>query len=269
MHLLDLHRQERRAHRAVVRPARRRRLRGLLRRHRRQCLCARRGNRAGVVVAAAGRPSLRSHHRIAHAVSGSPVRAGLVDGRDRRQPAWLRMLHVPRQPERARRENRRHPLANLDGAGGAGRRKERRRRSAVGTIGCRHLVGADDRRQARSDLRRHRQYLQRAGPADRRRDCRLRSAERRDQVDPSVDRRRRLRLPRRQRELWREGGAGLRSRNAADAGHGGGAGRDHRGAEIRQRVRARCREGGCAALAVSRRRRIDLGWHPMGRRRRR
>ena len=41
------------------------------------------------------------------------------------------------------------------------------------------------------------------------------------------------------------------------------------GAEIGQRVRDRSRQGGRAALAVSRRRGIDLGRHPVGRRRRR
>ena len=81
--------------------------------------------------------------------------------------------------------------------------------------------------------------------------------------------RRYLRLPRRQRQLRREGGAGLRPRNTADAGHGVRAGRDRRRAEIRQRVRARRRQGRRAAVAVSRGGRIDLGRHPMGRRRRR
>ena len=197
----------------------RERLRGLLRRHRRERLRARRGDRARALVAPARRASLRAHHRIADALSGSPVRAGLVDGRDRGEPAGLRVLHVPRQPERARREDRRRRLADVHGAGGAGRRQERRGRRAVGTVGRRHLVGADDRRQARPRLRRHRQHLQRAGAADRGRDRRVRSEERRDQVDQAADRRRRLRLPRRQRELRREGRARLRSRHAADARH--------------------------------------------------
>ncbi len=58
----------------VVRRARRRRqLRGLLRRHRRQRLRARRGDRARALVAAAGRSPLRADHRIADALPGSAV----------------------------------------------------------------------------------------------------------------------------------------------------------------------------------------------------
>ena len=117
------------------------------------------------------------------------------------------MLHVPRQPERARRARPARSSGErcmVPEAQAAGKNADRRR--ALGTFRRRHLVGADHRRQARPRVRRHRQHLQRAGAADRRCDRRVRSRERRDQVDQAADRRRRLRLPGRQRELWRKGG---------------------------------------------------------------
>ena len=210
-------------------------------------------------------------HRIADAVSGSALRAGLLDGRDRREPAGLRVLHVSRQRERARRGERRHGVAHdawCRTAQPAGKNAAGVALWGPSGVGVWSAPTIDVKRRLR--LRRHRQHLQRRRAADRRRHRRLRSDERRDRLDPSADRGRRVRLPRRQRELRREGRTRLRPRHAADADHARRRPRRHRrGAEIGERVRDRSGPAGRAALAVSRRRRIDLGRHSVGRRGRR
>ena len=71
----------------------------------------------------------------------------------------LRMLHVSRQHERARRENRCGRVENIPGSRTQADRKKRHRQNAMGTLRRRHLVGPDHRSRSRPHLRRNRQHL--------------------------------------------------------------------------------------------------------------
>ena len=64
--------------------------------------------------------------------------------------------------------------------------------AALRTVGSRHLVVADGRREDRHDLRRHRRQLFRSGGGDERRDHRARCEDRDDQMVAADDERRRL-----------------------------------------------------------------------------
>ncbi len=162
------------ARQARVRPRRGGRLRRVLLGSERVRLRGRRGDGPVAVDAEGRRSSAGAADRVAHAVRRSPVRADLVVRR-RRQAARLRLLHLPRRDRRARCQDRRGHLEELHhrrGAAPAARLRGRHRTAR--TVGRRHLVGADDRRQARRALRRRRQHLQRRGAADDRRGARAR-----------------------------------------------------------------------------------------------
>ena len=217
-------REERRAHGADVRTAD-----GLdghalyLRRHRRERLRARRGHRGSVLW------SRRMDEHPFARVTGSPtlyqgsaLRSGLVARGDRGEPAGLRVLHVPRQPERARRSRPASVVwQTLHGAAAAAGRQERRGRrrlwgpSGVGiwsapTIDAKRglvYVGTGNTYSGTA--------AQPTSDAIIAFDPKTGAMKWMKQLTAG----RRLRLPRRLGELRREGRPRLRLRDAGDAHH--------------------------------------------------
>ena len=82
------------------------RVRGVLRRPRRQRLRARRRNRRAAVEDEGRRLPRRPRHRLADVSQRPALCAGGLGRRSRRRDADLRVLPVPRQPRRARRGDR-------------------------------------------------------------------------------------------------------------------------------------------------------------------
>ncbi len=110
---------------------------------------------------------VRPDHRIADAVSRSPVCAGGVARRIHGGERGLRMLHVPRQPRGARCAHGDRRLADAnDQRAVESPRHQCRRADAVWAVRCADLDRSDRRRQARTDLRVDRK------PGTRVRNCR-------------------------------------------------------------------------------------------------
>ena len=136
----------------------------VLRRSARERLRRRRDERPVDLDPQARRASARRHHGHDRVPRRPPLRAraGVQRGGARRSPG-VRVLHVPRQPLRARAGHGQRGLEDLHDRGAAIARHERGRHAAVGTCGWWHLVVADDRREAWRPLRQHGQRL--LGPA--------------------------------------------------------------------------------------------------------
>ena len=105
----------------------------------------------------------RQHHRHARRC----IRIGCTSRSRRAKRAGhepgVRMLHLPRQPRRARRRDRIARVEDLhDCRRSEADRQEPERLDAVGSLGRRRLVVADDRRQATCRLRGHRQHVHRS-----------------------------------------------------------------------------------------------------------
>ena len=137
-----------------------------------------------------------------------------------RRAAVVRMLHVPRQHRRARSGHRRRVWRTYMIAETPSRaRQERQGRAAVGPVGRRGVVGADDDARDQVALCRDRRRLLDARRADDRRDRRARSRDRRDQWAQQVDRRRCVHdgvRDRRHDQLSGESRPGSRLRPVAD-----------------------------------------------------
>ena len=128
--------------------------------------------RAYAVDAATGQRSSGSRkiddHPAARATGAPTLYAGRlyvplsgVVGGIGRGDARLRVLQISRQLDRARRNDGRGRLEDLHRRRAAAARQELDRQAALGTGGRADLERADDRREARADLRRHRQRLRR------------------------------------------------------------------------------------------------------------
>ena len=154
MRLLVVSRGSHRAHgaaRGALPPAgRRRRMGGVLRRSEGQRVRRGRDERPVGLDPQDRRASIRRHHRDARLPRRSCLRAGAGPQRGSAgRTAAVRMLHVPRQRRRARRQHRECRLEDLHRRRAAIARHECRGQTTVGPCRRRHLVGADHRRSAR------------------------------------------------------------------------------------------------------------------------
>ena len=271
LHLLDVHGEERRAHGVTV---------GSQRATATRVYFGDTGANVYALDAATGRRTLVASRSTIIPTRASPASPTLYQGsartcrcrRSRKPPPASRATSAARSAAASNALDAQDRRGRLAGRSPCRRRSRSERTptgvDAVGTVGRRHLVGADHRRQARLVYVGHRQHLQRAGAADRRRDHRVRSGERRDQVDQAVDRRRRLRLPapaartaaRRRDRISTSARRRCSSRWPTAATSSSSAQKSG------MTYATRSRQAGRGALAVSRRPRIDLGRHPVGRR---
>ena len=217
---------------------------------------------------------LRRDHRRAHRLRRPPVRRYAGSGRGRPwQHRRLRLLHLPRQPHRARHHHRQGAVEDLHRRSLAAAREEQGRRADVRTGRRFDLVRAFRRREARPGLRGHRQCLRRSAAEDDQCRGRLRPEDRRGALVPADHGGRCLGdgLPGQepgQSRLPGDAGPGLRLLRHADTGTRRQS-RPHRAAaEIRHRLRARSGPQRRARLAA-RLRQGQRPRRPVGRRRRR
>ena len=135
-----------------------------------------RQHRAADLGAQGGRAPLGGDHRRADLSQRPRLRSGA--GTERRGPGRaraVRLLHVPRQRVRARREHRQRGVEDLHHGGAEAARQEQGRAADVGSGRRRHLVVADRGCEAQHALRRHRQQLRGPVHEDDRRGGRPRS----------------------------------------------------------------------------------------------
>ena len=200
LHPLVVPRRRRRANRRQHRQRKRgASVSRLLRRREGERVRGRRRHRCRGLAGSSRHASRGAGHRRAGARRWPPLRPPVIArGIGRGQPE-LSVLHVSRRRDVLRRRHGKAPLDVVhDPGAGRGPEEDLERHAALGTGGCRRLVGAVDRSQAPRGVCRHRQWIHAAGSAGIRRRDRIRSRQRQAPVDETGhgQRRVRARLPR-------------------------------------------------------------------------